>query len=106
VGIRVKKRRRKKKFFQLGWNTILLSIFFVMIAFKTYDLQKINRELQEQKENYIKKIEEETKENAKLLEQKEYSESDLYIEKIAREKLGLVKEDEIVFMEKSEESID
>lgn len=77
-----------------------------MIAFKTYDLQKINRELQEQKENYIKKIEEETKENAKLLEQKEYSESDLYIEKIAREKLGLVKEDEIVFMEKSEESID
>jgi len=77
-----------------------------MIAFKTYDLQKINRELQEQKENYIKKIEEETKENAKLLEQKEYSESDLYIEKIAREKLGLVKEDEIVFMEKSEESIE
>ncbi|NLJ87281.1 MAG: hypothetical protein GX327_00620 [Epulopiscium sp.] len=100
----MRKRRKNKKFFQIGWNTILLSIFFIMIAFKTYDLQKINRQLEEQKKGYIEKIEEENQEHAKLLEQKEYSQSDMYIEKVAREKLGLVKEDEIVFMEKSEDS--
>ena len=38
-----------------------------MIAFKTYDLQKINRQLEEQKKGYIEKIEEENQEHAKLL---------------------------------------
>lgn len=75
-----------------------------MIAFKTYDLQKINRQLEQQKIEYSKKIEEENNQHIKLIEEKEYSQSDLFIEKVAREKLGLVKEDEVVFMEKSEEN--
>ena len=73
-----------------------------MIAFKTYDLQKINRGLEKQIAEYREKIRMEQEEQERLLKEKEYIQSDMYIEKVAREKLGLVKEDEIVFMEKTE----
>ena len=78
-----------------------MALFFGMILFKTYDLQKINRGLEKQKTEYIKQIQIEKEKQEKLLEEKQYNQSDIYIEKVAREKLGLVKEDEVVFMEKS-----
>jgi len=95
-------RRKKQKKHLIGWNTLFLAIFFGMIAFKTYDLQKINRGLEKQIAEYREKIRMEQEEQERLLKEKEYIQSDMYIEKVAREKLGLVKEDEIVFMEKTE----
>jgi len=96
------KRKKNKKAIGFGWNTFFIILFFSIIALKTYDLQKINRGLIEQKNEYQKKIYEQNEEKSLLLEEKEYNQSDRYIEKVAREKLGLVKEDEIVFMEMNE----
>lgn len=95
-------RRKKQKKRIIGWNTLFLAIFFGMIVFKTYDLQKINKGLEKQKMEYSEKIKIEQEEQARLVKEKEHIQSDIYIEKVAREKLGLVKEDEIVFMEKTE----
>lgn len=94
------KGKKQKKHLTIGWNTLFLAIFFGMIAFKTYDLQKINRDLKKQKSEYTIKIKEQQEKQELLLNEKEYIQSDIYIEKVAREKLGFVKEDEIVFMEK------
>ncbi|WP_084758009.1 FtsB family cell division protein [Defluviitalea phaphyphila] len=94
-------KKRNKKTFKIRWNAIFILIFLLMIAFKSYDLQKINKELEAQKKEYSKQIEMAKEEQESLLEEKEYSQSKEYIEKVAREKLGLIKEDEIIFMEKN-----
>jgi cell division protein DivIC len=44
-------------------------------------------------------IEEETERTQEIQELKEYMQTDAYVEEIAREKLGLVKDNEIVFIE-------
>ncbi|MBZ4668985.1 MAG: cell division protein DivIC [Epulopiscium sp.] len=100
-GIVLSRRKRQKKRF-ISWNVLFLAMFFGMIAFKTYDLQKINRGLEKQKAEYSEKIQLAQEEQELLLKEKEYIQSDIYVEKVAREKLGMVKEDEIVFMEKTE----
>ena len=93
------KGKKQKKHLTIGWNTLFLAIFFGMIAFKTYDLQKINRDLKKQKSEYTIKIKEQQEKQELLLNEKNIFNL-IYIEKVAREKLGFVKEDEIVFMEK------
>ena len=44
-------------------------------------------------------MEDETKRTEEIQELEQYMQSDEYIEKIAREKLGLLKENEILFRE-------
>ena len=44
-------------------------------------------------------MEDETKRREEIQELEQYMQSDEYIEKIAREKLGLLKENEILFRE-------
>jgi cell division protein DivIC len=46
-------------------------------------------------------IEEETERTQEIQELKEYMQTDAYVEEIAREKLGLVKDNEIVFIEEN-----
>lgn len=48
------------------------------------------------------KIEEEQKRTEEIDELKEYMKTDAYAEEVARERLGLVKDNEIVFQEKEE----
>lgn len=56
--------------------------------------------VEKQKELAEKEVEEGTEENGEALEVD--TEADEYIEKVAREKLGLVKRDEIIFVDISE----
>ena len=47
-------------------------------------------------------IEEENQRTADIRELQEYMQSDEYLEKTAKEKLGLVKENEIIFKEQAQ----
>jgi cell division protein DivIC len=46
-------------------------------------------------------IEEETERTQEIRDLKEYMQTDAYVEEVAREKLGLVKDNEIVFIEEN-----
>jgi cell division protein DivIC len=98
-------RKKKKRRRSLGsyCNILLIMIFFIGVGCKTYDLYQIRQGLQSQIQDYERLIASEQTKTASLLKEKEYIESDFYIEMIAREKLGLVKPDEIVFMERAQE---
>lgn len=58
--------------------------------------------LKEEKAVLAQKIDEANNENIQLENQQEYYTSDVYIEKIAREQLGLIMPDEMVFKNRSE----
>ena len=62
----------------------------------------LNQQIQQNslKESALEQqLEDETKRREEIQELEQYMQSDEYIEKIAREKLGLLKENEILFRE-------
>ncbi len=81
---------------------LLLTVFFSYLGFKVYEQQRIldikNRELL-QLETMLT---EEKQLNADLLEQKEILFTNEYVEKVAREKLGMVKDGEKIFVDVNE----
>ena len=97
------KMRRKKKFQKhLGsvaiFCVVLLMLVFVGIAGMRIRAQNVSKEdrIQELKEQ----IAEETKKAQEIEEYSKYVQTKKYAEEIAKEKLGLVYEDEIIFKAK------
>lgn len=77
---------------------VLLS-FLTYFAFTFVDQQRIIYAKRMEMGQIESKIMEEQKNNEKLKKQKEMVNSDEYIEKMAREKLGMVKQGEKVFID-------
>lgn len=75
----------------------LLMYSFVVFAKQEAQFKKYDGELQ----NYNNLIDEEKLKNEQLLNTREKISSNEYIEDVAREKLGLVKPNEIVFIDAS-----
>ena len=71
--------------------------FCVVLAKQEISFQKYNRELS----NYNTLIAEEEMKHEQLVNTKRHISSDEYIEEVAREKLGLVMPNEIVFIDAS-----
>lgn len=88
-------RKRKKSKFGL----IVLTMFLLYFAYAAVGQQKLIYSKSLEMEKMQQKVKEETKVNEDLNKRKEMMTSDEYIEKVAREKLGMVKKDERVFMD-------
>lgn len=76
--------------------TSIVGISYAYQTTKYNELLEIEKKLTEQ-------IEEEKQKNFEYKNQQEYYKSDAYIEKIAREQLGLIKPDELVIINRSGE---
>jgi len=87
----------KRKTSKLGLFVIIG--FFVYFAYVFIDQQKVLYAKEIEMNSIQMKIEEETKLNKELKKQKEMLGSDEYVEKIAREKLGMVKPGERIFVD-------
>lgn len=95
-------RARKRKLKKSNRNSLKIITAVVLVLFGALTYQKIllSNQIegyQEKLDGYkqdVKKLKQEAKE---IEEQKEYVKSDAYVEEMAREKLGLVYENEVVF---------
>ena len=87
--------KRKKPSFGIF---ILLAIF-LYLSYVAVGQQKMLNSKNLEMSKIENKINEETKTNEELKKEKEVINSDEYIEKVAREKLGMVKKDEKVFVD-------
>ncbi len=95
MNIVVKKRKRKK-----GWWVFpLLSVAFVYTAFTVYSQSREMTAIRIEMKEVQKRIEREKALKQELLRQKDELSSDESIEKIAREKLGMVKDGERIFVD-------
>ncbi|NSW91137.1 MAG: septum formation initiator family protein [Firmicutes bacterium] len=81
------------------WGLLILIAFRVYFLFIVVEQQKVLGLKKEAMKNIQAKIEEETKINEELKRQKEILNTDEYIEKVAREKLGMVKPGERIFID-------
>jgi len=88
-------RKRKKPTFGM---LVLLAVF-LYLSYVALGQQKLLNAKSLEMSKIESKIEEETKVNEELKKEKEMINSDEYKEKVARDKLGMVKKNEKVFVD-------
>jgi len=79
--------------------TFVVCILFAVLLFQGISLQKKSTAYKAKQESLTAEIEQEEVRTQEIEDLKTYMQSEEYMEKIARDKLGLVKENEIVFKE-------
>ena len=72
-------------------------VFGVAVGTSLYSQNAVLDELKDEEMRFQSQLEDELYKNIQLKNQQEYYISDAYIEKVARERLGYVMSDEIVF---------
>lgn len=79
--------------------TFVVGVLFFGMMSKSYAMSRQLSDYKEQEKDLDAQIEEENERTTEIDELKEYMQTDEYVEEIARDKLGLVKDNEIVFRE-------
>jgi len=102
VVVRNTKKREKRK---NGIKVIGLAVVVLLgaIAFCSASLQKEKQALEKLYRERQEELQSEQERSVMLTERQAYMQTIRYIEEVAREKLGLVYEDEIIFRPRKEE---
>ena len=97
---KVKRKQRRKS----GLRIIALAVIvvFVVMAYNSVSLQKEKRALEKQYSELEEKFQGEQERSEILKDRAAYMQTTRYIEEIARERLGLVYEEEIIFRPESQ----
>lgn len=93
----MRKRRKRKSRAGLYLVMLVAAIFVGTLAVHGYTLRVNCQKLAEEQSNLEEKKKNLTREREKIKEQSEYRKTDKYVEDVAREKFGLVYDNEIIF---------
>ncbi len=90
---------RKKRQNRLGMAlvSIVVIMLFTVIMIKSTDLKEKKAAYDEKEAALEQQIENENERTQELIEYEKYTKTAKYVEEVAKEKLGLVYEDEIIF---------
>ena len=106
----MKRSRRRRKGYIKQNNKInamsilgIVAVMSVVVFFRQIDLEKKNEEYIAREHALTAELEEEQARTKDLEEYKKYVQTKQYVEKVAKEKLGLVKEDEILLKPRESE---
>lgn len=95
---RAKRSRRYNTVAMIGIMFVVCMLLIVLFVEGQSVKKKISENTKRQQE-LTEQIEEEQKRTEEIEDMQDYMQSDEYTEKIAKEKIGLVKENEIIFKE-------
>ncbi|MCR4740771.1 MAG: septum formation initiator family protein [Lachnospiraceae bacterium] len=95
---------RKKKQNRLGMMlvTIVVAMLCVVILVRMTDLRKKQKSYIEREETLKEQIESEEQRAQDLVEYEKYTKTTKYVEEVAKDRLGLVYSDEIIFQSEDE----
>lgn len=93
------RRYKNNRYNKMGILSIMVVMFMILavISIQSISLRAKNAEYIKQEEELKKSIEKEEVRTEEIEELKDYVTTKKYIEEVAKEKLGLVYEDEIIF---------
>lgn len=97
--LRERKRRSQNRFAMMSISTMVI-LLLVIISFKSIELQAKNDSYAAKEAVLIKEIEEEQERSEEIAEYKKYVKTKKYVEEVAKDKLGLVYSDEVIFKPK------
>lgn len=94
------RKKRKPRWTGLRLIAIIIIVVCGVVTLNRQELSKANSNTDAKIEELQDKIKDEKKEAKEIEEKKKYVQTLKYIEEVAREKLGLVYKDEIIFKSK------
>ena len=83
---------------QINWFVIIMAIMFLLAAVKLGSQAIYYRELNQDRIEAEARLKEAQAENEQLLQEKEQLDNPEYVEKLAREELGMTKDGEIPYI--------
>lgn len=93
-------KRKRKGRTGAGIITFVVIILFAIVSYRRVGLAEVEKKGEIELARLNEKIQEQEERTADIENRSKYVQSKQYIEDIAREKLGLVYKDEIIFKEK------
>ena len=94
---RVLDRKKRQNGFSVALVIMVILMLMVVISYKRYELKQKQEEYTQKEEQLIEQIAEEEGRAEEIEEYRKYTQTQKYIEEVAKEKLGLVNENEIIF---------
>lgn len=94
---RPRKRNRKENRFSVFLAVIVVILLTTMVGFKSIGLKQKRDQYLEEQTQLTKQIQKEEARSQEIAEYEKYTHTRKYIEEVARDKLGLIYEGEILF---------
>ena len=94
---RIVVRKKRQNGFSVALVIMVIIMLMIVITYGRIDLQKKQDEYTLKEEQLLEQIEAEEKRAEEIEEYRKYTQTQKYVEEVAKEKLGLVYEDEIIF---------
>ncbi len=94
---RIVVRKKRQNGFSVALVIMVILMLMVVITFKQYELKQKQKEYTAKEELLLEEIAEEEKRIEEIEEYRKYTQTQKYVEEVAKEKLGLVNENEIIF---------
>ena len=91
------RRRREANFKGMCCISAVILVLLVVLSVKSHTLKQRNAVYQEEIAQLQKQMDEETTRTQEIKDLEAYMQTDEYAEQVAKDKLGLVYEDEIIF---------
>lgn len=95
-------RRNTHNRMSMALIAVAVIVMTIIVGYSVYNMKIELNENKEKIESLNKDIAKEEKRKEEIEEYKEYTETDEFVEDTAREKLGLVYEDEVVFIKEED----
>ncbi len=92
-------RKKRHNKFGMFLVTMVVAMMLIVVAIKSIELQQKLEAYQEKEQLLLEQIEAEPERTKEIEEYEKYTQTKKYIEEVAKDKLGLVHEDEIIFKE-------
>ena len=92
-------RKRRQNRFSMFLVTLVVLMILVVVSVKSSDLKKQQEVYCAKEEQLNKQLTAEKDRTEEIEEYRKYTQTKKYVEEVAKDKLGLVYEDEIIFKE-------
>ncbi len=98
---RIVVRKKRQNGFSVALVIMVILMLIVVVTFKRIELNEKQKIYDEKEEVLKEQIAEEEERATEIEEYRKYTQTQKYVEEVAKEKLGLVYEDEIIFKEEN-----
>ncbi len=90
-------KKKKQNRYSMALIVVVILMLVVVVSFKRLELKEKQQGYAKREEQLTEQIEEQKKRAEEIDEYEKYTKTKKYAEEVAKEKLGLVNENEIVF---------
>ena len=94
---RIRMRKKRQNRFSMALVVMVILMLIIVVSFKRSEIKEKQATYSQREEQLTEQIDEEKKRSEEIEEYGKYTKTKKYAEEVAKEKLGLVNDDEIIF---------